>query len=145
MARGSVIRDRDILELALVGLESQRDRIDEVIRGLRSKLGIRQPSRSKEAAQPAAAKRRTLSVAGRRKIALAQKKRWAAAKAQKAGSEKPARKPKRKLSAAGRAATVAPTKKRLAADRAAKKASSKQAAGNTAAAPTATPNETPAT
>ena len=58
-----------------------------------------------------------MSAAGRKAIAEAQRKRWAAVKGQ---SIEPvaAKRPKRKLSAAGRAAIVAALKKRWAAKRA---------------------------
>jgi len=62
-----------------------------------------------------------MSAAARRRIALAQKKRWAAYKAAKGTPAKP--KPqKRMLSAAGRARIVAATKKRWAAYRKAQQA-----------------------
>ena len=61
-----------------------------------------------------------MSAAGRKAIADAQRKRWAASKAKTAGP-KAAKKPKRKLSAAGRAAIVAALKKRWAAKKAAAK------------------------
>jgi hypothetical protein len=58
-----------------------------------------------------------MSAAGRKAIAEAQRKRWAAAKGEAVDAE-PAKKPKRKLSAAGRAAIIAATKKRWAAKKA---------------------------
>ena len=62
-----------------------------------------------------------MSAAARRRIALAQKKRWAAYKAEKGTPAKPKRQ-KRVLSAAGRARIVAATKKRWAAYRKAQQA-----------------------
>jgi len=59
-----------------------------------------------------------MSAAGRKAIAEAQRKRWAAKKENPA-APKAAKKPKRKLSAAGRAAIVAALKKRWAAKKAA--------------------------
>jgi hypothetical protein len=58
-----------------------------------------------------------MSAAGRRAIAQAQRKRWAAVKGESAGP-KAAKKPKRQLSAAGRAAIVAALRKRWAAKKA---------------------------
>ena len=55
---------------------------------------------------------------GRKAIAEAQRKRWAAAK-DKSAAPNAAKRPKRKLSAAGRAAIVAALKKRWAAKKAA--------------------------
>jgi len=56
--------------------------------------------------------KRTMSASARRKIAAAQKARWAKAKGGKA--EKPSQKPKRKMSAAGRARIAAAAKARWA-------------------------------
>jgi len=67
--------------MALVGYELERQKIDEKIREIRGRLGVR---RGRVAAAPAAGKaagprhRRTLSAAARRRIAAAQRKRWAA-------------------------------------------------------------------
>ena len=57
-----------------------------------------------------------MSASARRRIAAAQRKRWAALKNAQAAPPKP----KRKLSAAGRRAIIEATKKRWAAIRAAK-------------------------
>jgi hypothetical protein len=60
-----------------------------------------------------------MSAAGRKAIAEAQRKRWAASKAASAGeAPEVVSKPKRKLSAAGRKAIIAATKKRWALKRA---------------------------
>ena len=61
-----------------------------------------------------------MSAAGRKAIAEAQRKRWAASKGT-TEAPKAAKAPKRKLSAAGRANIVAALKKRLAAQKAAVK------------------------
>jgi len=63
--------------------------------------------------------RHKMSAAGRRAIAAAQRKRWAAFKESSATPQAPKR-AKRKLSPAGRAAIVAALKKRWAAKKAAK-------------------------
>jgi hypothetical protein len=57
----------------------------------------------------APARTRTMSASARRKIAAAQKARWAKVK-----SDKPGQKPKRKMSAAGRARIAAAAKARWA-------------------------------
>jgi hypothetical protein len=62
-----------------------------------------------------------MSAAARRRIALAQKKRWAAYKA-KHPSKPAAKSAKRQLSPEGRARIIAATKKRWAAFRKAKQA-----------------------
>jgi hypothetical protein len=71
-----------------------------------------------------------MSAAGRRRIAEAQKKRWAAMKGE-AGNAEPSvspasSKPKRKISAAGRRAIGEATRKRWAAFHAAKKEATKK-------------------
>ena len=109
----NVTLNAEVLEAALAGLGSQRERIEEQIRQVQNLLGRRPgrpPGRSDSSAAPQ--KRRGISAAGRRRIAIAQKQRWAALK--KSGSEKPAPKPgkKRKLSAAGRAKMAAAARKR---------------------------------
>ena len=104
----------EIINAAIEGFESQKARIDSQINELRAMLNGRQPT---AAAAPQTTKRSTMSAAGRKRIAEAQRKRWAAAKGA-SESAAPATKPKRKLSAAGRAAIVAALKKRWAERRA---------------------------
>jgi hypothetical protein len=58
-------------------------------------------------------KRRKMSAAGRRKIAAAQKARWAKVKGRKSAA-KPVKKARRKMSAAGRAKIAAAAKARWA-------------------------------
>ncbi len=85
MAKASAAPSRDILEAALQGLEAQRNRLDEQIGQVRGMLGGRggRPAKTHSAktiASPAstARKKRTLSPEARKRIAAAQKKRWAA-------------------------------------------------------------------
>jgi len=67
-----------LLTAALEGLQLQRQRIEEQIRQVRALLGVRRgrPPLAKAAAGPVV-KRRTLSAEARRRISLAQKRRWA--------------------------------------------------------------------
>jgi len=104
----------EIITAAIEGFEAERRRIDEQITEMRAMLNGAQP---KAAAAPEKGTRRTMSAAGRKRIAEAQRKRWAALK----GASEPAmtQTPKRKLSPAGRAAIVAALKKRWAEKRAA--------------------------
>lgn len=71
--------DQSLLNAALEGLELQRQRIDDQIREVRSRLGKGAGKNSRPAAFPGAPKRRTrtLSEAARKRIAAAQKRRWA--------------------------------------------------------------------
>jgi hypothetical protein len=99
-----------MIEAAIDGFEVQKQRIDAQIAELREMLNGSHES-------PAAAKKRAMSAAGRKAIAEAQRKRWAAKKVESV--PKAAKKPKRKLSAAGRANIVAALTRRWAAKKAA--------------------------
>lgn len=87
MARtSSVLDDRGLLEAALTGLELQRQKIEEQIQTVRARLGIGEKRRGRPRAGTAkrAMKRqnepgtkRVLSEAARKRIASAQKRRWA--------------------------------------------------------------------
>jgi hypothetical protein len=71
----------EIIHAAIDGYEAQKARIDEKIAGLRAML----PVGSVETASPSAAptgKRRRISAASRARMAEAQRKRWAAKRAQ---------------------------------------------------------------
>ncbi|MBZ5594314.1 MAG: hypothetical protein LAP39_18895 [Acidobacteriia bacterium] len=136
MARHARI-DESVLEMALIGYQAEKTRIETVMAEIREQLGHRGPGRPKAASDgtgQASPRRRVMSAEARKRIAAAQRKRWAAVKSEKAKPEKP----KRKLSAAGRKAIVAALRKRWAAVR--------KAAGKTKkAAPTAAAKEAVAT
>jgi hypothetical protein len=106
--------DPDILTAALQGLEAQRERITAHIAEIRRLLDSRRES---TAATPAPSlRKRTMTAAARRRIARAQKKRWAAfrkaqAPAKKATVAKPR---KRRISAAGRKRIAEAARKRWA-------------------------------
>ena len=104
----------EIIDAAILGFEEQKRRLDAQIAELRAmRDGVSHNA-------PAAGRRRhKMSAAGRRAIAAAQRKRWAALKDGPAPEKAPMR-AKRKLSAAGRAAIVAALKKRWAPKKAAK-------------------------
>ncbi len=79
MARGRNVEDLDTLQMALVGYQIERQKIDDKIREIQSQLKGRRvtiPSAG-PVAKKAAGVKRVLSPAARRRIALAQKKRWA--------------------------------------------------------------------
>ncbi len=128
----------EIIIAAIDGFESKKRQIDEQIAELRAMLP---GGPTESAAMPEAAKgrRRKVSAAARKRIGDAQRKRWAASKAE---AEPVRDKPKRKLSAAGRANIVAALRKRWAAKKAGatktapaavKKAAAKNAAARKAA------------
>src|SRR6478672_8330866 len=97
----------EIIDAAILGFEEQRRRLDGQIAELRAMRNG--SSRNGASTAPASVRpRRKMSAAGRKAIAAAQKKRWAALRGGSATQEAPApKRAKRKLSAAGRAAIVA--------------------------------------
>ncbi len=125
--------DPEILRAALVGLQHSLGVIEQRITELRAQLGGH-PATAPAATQSAASggSKRSLSASARQRIALAQKKRWAAYKAEHAtpaaGKKTAPKAAKRELSAEGRARIVAATKKRWAAFRKAQQAAKAPAA-----------------
>jgi|ERR1051326_5687930 hypothetical protein len=128
----------EIIHAAIEGFESRKRRIDSQIEELRQMLNGNRAVVTSETGAPT--RKRKISAAGRRRIAAAQKARWAKIRGEAGptstpAAPKPARQ-KRTLSAAGRKAISEATKKRWAAKRAeaqskpavAKKAASKKSA-----------------
>jgi hypothetical protein len=78
--------NKEILEAALQGLEAQRQKLDDQIAQVRSLIGRRlgRPPRSSNGVAAATGssragrRKRVLSPEARKRIAAAQKKRWAA-------------------------------------------------------------------
>jgi len=101
----------ELLEAALIGFQHKRTELEQKIAELRSHV-----EGGPTSGQAPAVKKHTLSSAARRRIAVAQKKRWADVKAGQGKAPAPKAK-KRVLSAAGRARIIAATKKRWAAFR----------------------------
>jgi hypothetical protein len=123
--------DRTLLEAALYGYERQRDELEAKIAEIRGHISGTKPAPAPAAtaASPAPAKKRTMNASARRRIAAAQKKRWAEYKkthgtATTTAKAAPA-KAKRVLSAAARRHIAEATKKRWAEYRAAKAAGQK--------------------
>jgi hypothetical protein len=109
----------EIIEAAIAGFQGQKKHIDIKIAELRAMLSGSPVSTS--TAEPTKGPHRKISTAARKRMAAAQRKRWAAVKGQTATPAKKTSKPKHKLSAAGRAAIVAAMKKRWADKKAAAK------------------------
>lgn len=113
---------KDILTAAIEGFEAQKKSIGTQIAELRQMLAGGPVETATTPVAPTR-KRKNFSAAARRKMALAQKARWARIKGE---SESPApatpkpAKAKRKLSAAGRRAIAEAARKRWAAIKAAK-------------------------
>jgi hypothetical protein len=85
MAKLSAAPHREILEAALHGLEAQKHRLDEQIAQVQSMLGHRVGRPAKSSAigisvglSSNGGRKRILSPEARKRIADAQKKRWAA-------------------------------------------------------------------
>src|SRR5437870_13131843 len=110
----------ELLTAALAGYQAELDRIDGKIGEIRRMLGDR--ANHVGTASDGTRPKRTFSAASRRKMATAQKARWAGIKKSSEPPQVAQPKKKRKMSAAGKAAIVAAVKKRWAAVRAAKKA-----------------------
>lgn len=79
MARTKSQQDDSIWEAALEGLELQKQRIEEQIEHIRGLLGRSSGRRGRPPSKTAApvVKKRVLSPAARKRIAAAQKRRWA--------------------------------------------------------------------
>jgi hypothetical protein len=114
--------DSSILEAALIGYQHQRDAIDARIAEIRRQIDGEPPQAS--ASEADAPTKRVVGAAGRKRMAAAQRKRWAEFKK---AEEAPAPARKRRLSAAGRKRIIEATKKRWAEVRAKKAAAKKTA------------------
>jgi hypothetical protein len=117
--------DRSTLEMALVGYAEQRHKIQNAIAEIRSQLEGRSTKAAASVTTDGAQPKLRMSAAARKRIALAQKKRWAAfhkGKEAAAVPEKP--KAKRRISAEGLKRIIAATKKRWRLAKAAKTKSS---------------------
>jgi hypothetical protein len=78
MARSRNIEDLTTLQMALVGYQIEQQKIENRIREIQSQLKGKQAGRpSAAAAKKAPGVKRVLSQAARRRIAVAQRKRWA--------------------------------------------------------------------
>ncbi len=78
MARGKApAEDLMTLQMALVGYEIERQKIDERIKEIQAKIGKRRPAAAAGPAMEEAPRKRVLSAEARKRIALAQKRRWA--------------------------------------------------------------------
>jgi len=124
--------DVELLEAALYGLEHKRNEIEQRMAQLQRQLGVRGGRSTAKAsgrneAGELTGKKRTLGAAARRRIAAAQRKRWA--EARKAKGEAPSATrggTKRKMSAAARKRIGEATRKRWAEFRAKKAATAQK-------------------
>ena len=93
MARARNI-DVSTLQMALVGFQIEKQKIEQKIHEIQAQLKGRSATLAGGIGQAAAPRKRELSIAARRRIAAAQKRRWAehrrrAAQAAKAQSARP--------------------------------------------------------
>jgi hypothetical protein len=103
----------EIALAAIAGLELQKTHIDSQIAELRSMLPGRRTSSAATPSETGKRKRKKFSLAARRKMAAAQKARWAEIKKSKASTSEKS-KPKRKVSRAARKKMAAAQKARWA-------------------------------
>jgi hypothetical protein len=76
MARGKTTEDSSILQMALIGYQIEKQKIEDKIRQINGQLkGKKAPSSASE--EKPAGVQRILSPEARKRIATAQKKRWA--------------------------------------------------------------------
>jgi len=98
--------DQGVLQMALVGFELQRDRIDAAISEIEAELGIggtrHSTATATDSSEPKMPRKKRFSAAARKRMAAAQRRRWKLIKAKKAEAAKPKSKPaaKRKKASA---------------------------------------------
>jgi len=103
--------DHSVLEMALVGYELERSRIEAAIADIQAELGQSVARDSTATAtttdEPKTPRKKRFSAAARRRMAAAQRKRWQLLKAKKAEAAKP----KHKTAAKRKTATVTASRK----------------------------------
>jgi hypothetical protein len=77
MARGKTADDLTTLEMALVGYQIERQKLEDKIRQIQAQLKGKHVAIPSAAAGRKTGVKRVLSADARRRIAAAQKKRWA--------------------------------------------------------------------
>ena len=77
MARGRSTEDLATLQMALIGYQVEKQKIEDNIRAIQAQLKGRRVSLASGSDQKAPGPKRVLSPAARRRIAAAQRKRWA--------------------------------------------------------------------
>jgi hypothetical protein len=77
MARGKLTEETSTLQMALVGYQIEKEKIEATISEIQAQLKGKRSSVSAGSEQPEPPTKRQLSPAARKRIAMAQKKRWA--------------------------------------------------------------------
>src|ERR1017187_4199303 len=92
MPKITTIDHTSVLEMALVGYEMQRNRIEAAIAEIQAELGQGGSSRSTSTVtasiEPKPTRKKRFSAAARKRMAAAQKKRWQLLRAKKAAAKK---------------------------------------------------------
>jgi hypothetical protein len=105
MARGRSTEDIATLQMALVGYQIEKQRIESKIQEIRSQLKGRAGASTSTGGEAAAPRKRELSEAARKRIAMAQKRRWAEHRKRAAAAKSQSGKPQAaKAGGAGSAA-----------------------------------------
>ena len=89
MARGRSIDDVSTLQMALVGFQLEKQRIEAKIQELQGMLKGKRAAAPAGGGEAAAPRKRELSEAARKRIAMAQKRRWAEHRKRAAQAAKP--------------------------------------------------------
>ncbi len=77
MARGKLTEDLSTLQMALVGYQIEKEKIEAKISEIQSQLKGKRTPATPSAEKSETPGKRVLSPAARKRIAMAQKKRWA--------------------------------------------------------------------
>lgn len=77
MARGRSTDDSSMLQMALIGYQIEKQKIEEKIQEINAQLRGKKGSSPSASAEKPAGVKRMLSPEARKRIAAAQKKRWA--------------------------------------------------------------------
>lgn len=91
MARGRSTQDLATLQMALVGYQVEKQKIEDSIRAIQAQLKGKRVSPVSVSDQRAPGTKRVLSPAARKRIAAAQRKRWAEHRRQAAQGAKVAK------------------------------------------------------
>jgi len=77
MARGKLTNDTSTLQMALVGYQIEKEKIEAKISEIKAQINGKRAPVAASSEKPETGGKRYLSPAARKRIAMAQKKRWA--------------------------------------------------------------------
>jgi hypothetical protein len=122
----------EVINAAIDGFKAQKSRLDQQIAELRTMLNGGSPQGA-VASEPVPRRHRRMSAAARRRIAAAQRARWAKLRGESGPGPAKVVKPKRRISPEGMKRIIAATKRRWRLQRAAMRAKSATVAKRKAA------------